>query len=72
MANRPRNPFFNPYRPPAGLLGERAQASTVPSAAGFCSSYPVTVLFEHGLQVGDTAQVATRFFPPSRPEPGVK
>src|SRR3989441_331263 len=38
MPNRPRKPFFSPYQPPTGFLGERAHASTVPSAAGFCSS----------------------------------
>src|SRR6202521_3592614 len=34
----PLRPFFNPYQPPTGLLGERPHASTVPSFAGFCSS----------------------------------
>src|SRR6185503_11990239 len=29
-----------PYQPPTGLLSERPHASTVPSAAGFCSSAP--------------------------------
>ncbi len=38
IPNRPRYPFLSPYHPPAGLLGDRPQASTVPSAAGFCSS----------------------------------
>jgi hypothetical protein len=38
MPNRPRKPFLIPYHPPTGLSAERAQASTVPSAAGFCSS----------------------------------
>ena len=38
MAKRPRRPFLSPYQPPTGLSGERAHASTVPSAAGFCSS----------------------------------
>src|SRR6267143_1146579 len=38
IPKRPRKPFFSPYQPPTGFLGERAQASTVPSAAGFCSS----------------------------------
>src|SRR2546423_1257222 len=38
MPKRPRRPFLRPYQPPTGLSGERPQASTVPSAAGFCSS----------------------------------
>src|SRR4030088_1184721 len=38
MPKRPRKPFFSPYQPPTGFLDERAHASTVPSAAGFCSS----------------------------------
>src|SRR3979411_2748704 len=38
IAKRPRKPFFSPYQPPTGFFGERAHASTVPSAAGFCSS----------------------------------
>src|SRR5437879_12373814 len=38
MPKRPRKPFFSPYQPPTGFFGDRAQASTVPSAAGFCSS----------------------------------
>ena len=38
IAKRPRKPFLSPYQSPTGLSGERAQASTVPSAAGFCSS----------------------------------
>ena len=38
IPNRQRKPFFNPYHPPTGFFGERPQASTVPSAAGFCSS----------------------------------
>ncbi len=38
IPNRPRSPFFRPYQPPTGFSGDRPQASTVPSAAGFCSS----------------------------------
>jgi ABC-2 type transport system permease protein len=38
MPKRPRSPFLRPYQPPTGLSGERPQASTVPSLAGFCSS----------------------------------
>jgi DNA-binding transcriptional ArsR family regulator len=38
LPKRPRRPFFSPYQPPTGFSGERPQASTVPSAAGFCSS----------------------------------
>src|SRR5271156_6105800 len=38
MPNLPLSPFFNPYHPPTGFLGERPQASTVPSLASFCSS----------------------------------
>ena len=38
IPNRPRNPFFSPYHPPTGFFVDRPQASTVPSAAGFCSS----------------------------------
>src|ERR1700694_4284274 len=38
IPKRPRKPFFSPYPPPTGFLGERAHASTLPSAAGFCSS----------------------------------
>src|SRR5205823_13147066 len=38
MPKRPRRPFFRPYQPPTGFFDERPQASTVPSAAGFCSS----------------------------------
>ena len=38
MPKRPRRPFFSPYQPPTGLSGERPHASTVPSAAVFCSS----------------------------------
>src|SRR3979411_888622 len=38
IPKRPRKPFFSPYQPPTGFFGERAHASTVPSAAGFCSS----------------------------------
>jgi len=43
--------FFSPYQPPTGLSGE-APGSTVPSAAGFCSSalterHPVAVLLQH-------------------------
>jgi hypothetical protein len=38
MAKRPRSPFFNPYQPPTGFSADRAHASTVPSATGFCSS----------------------------------
>src|SRR5665213_929527 len=38
MPNLPRKPFLRPYHPPTGFLGDRPQASTVPSAAGFCSS----------------------------------
>src|SRR5207342_1528341 len=38
--NRPRRPFFRPYQPPSGLSSDRPHASTVPSAAGFCSSAP--------------------------------
>src|SRR6202043_2293963 len=37
IPKRPRSPFLSPYQPPTGFLGERAQASTVPSAAGCCS-----------------------------------
>jgi hypothetical protein len=65
IANRPRNPFFNPYQPPTGLFGERAQASTVPSAAGFCSSaLPSSIQppsFLSMVQAVDTAQVVTQF-----------
>src|SRR3989454_10961258 len=35
---RPRKPFLSPYQPPIGFFGDRPQASTVPSVAGFCSS----------------------------------
>ncbi len=38
IPKRPRSPVFNPYQPPTGLSGERAHASTVPAAGGFCSS----------------------------------
>src|SRR4029077_10989408 len=38
MPKRPRRPFFKPYQPPTGFFGDRPHASTVPSAAGFCSS----------------------------------
>ncbi len=38
MPNLPRSPFFKPYQPPSGLSSDRAQASTVPSFAGFYSS----------------------------------
>src|SRR3984893_1227925 len=38
MPKRPRRPFLSPYHPPTGFFGERPHASTVPSAAGFCSS----------------------------------
>src|SRR5450759_515147 len=38
MPKRPRNPFFRPYQPPTGFFGDLPHASTVPSAAGFCSS----------------------------------
>src|SRR4030081_3672801 len=38
IPNRPRKPFLSPYEPPTGFFGERPHASTVPSAAGFCSS----------------------------------
>ncbi len=38
IPNRPRSPFFKPYQPFTGFFGERPHASTVPSAAGFCSS----------------------------------
>src|SRR5258708_23828588 len=38
IPKRPRKPFLSPYQPPTGSLGERHQASTVPSAVGFCSS----------------------------------
>src|SRR6202011_2535489 len=31
-------PFLNPYQPPTGFFADLPQASTVPSAAGFCSS----------------------------------
>src|SRR6266550_7461983 len=38
MPNRPRRPFLSPYQPPTGFFEDLPQASTVPSAAGFCSS----------------------------------
>src|SRR5258707_3213426 len=38
MPKRPRRPFLSPYHPPTGFLGDLPHASTVPSAAGFCSS----------------------------------
>ena len=39
MPKRPRSPFFRPYQPFAGFIGDRRpHASTVPSAADFCSS----------------------------------
>src|ERR1700674_2707037 len=38
MPNLPRKPFLRPYHPPTGFFGDRPHASTVPSAAGFCSS----------------------------------
>ena len=38
MPNRPRNPFLSPYNPPTGFFDDLPHASTVPSAAGFCSS----------------------------------
>ena len=38
IPKRPHKPFLSPYQPPTGFFGERAQASTVPSAASFCSS----------------------------------
>ena len=38
MPKRPRSPFFRPYQPFAGFFGDRPHASTVPSAADFCSS----------------------------------
>src|SRR6202165_2734584 len=38
IPKRPRRPFLSPYQPPIGFFGERPHASTVPSAAGFCSS----------------------------------
>src|SRR5205807_821798 len=38
MPKRPRSPFFSPYQPLTGFFGDRPHASTVPSAAGFCSS----------------------------------
>jgi hypothetical protein len=34
----PTQALFKPYHPPTGFFDERPQASTVPSAAGFCSS----------------------------------
>ena len=37
MATRPRRPVLGPCHPPTGFFGERARASTVPGAAGFCS-----------------------------------
>src|ERR1700693_5407895 len=38
IPNLPRSPFLSPYQPPTGFFGERPHASTVLSAAGFCSS----------------------------------
>src|SRR6478735_11517782 len=38
MPNRPRYPLRRPYHPPTGFDSSRPHASTVPSAAGFCSS----------------------------------
>jgi hypothetical protein len=38
IPKRPRRPFFKPYQPFTGFFGDRARASTVPSATGFCSS----------------------------------
>ena len=40
MPNRPRSPFFMPYQPPAGLPGERPEASTTCTAVGDTYSYP--------------------------------
>ena len=65
IPKRPRSPFFRPYQPLTGLVLERPQASTVPSAAGFCSSalpseHPVAVLRQHGVQIVDAAQVIAK------------
>jgi hypothetical protein len=65
IPNRPRSPFLRPYQPPTGLSGEAAQASTVPSAAGFCSSgrpgrHPVAVRFQHRVEILDAAQVVAK------------
>jgi len=63
MPKRPRRPFFQaiPAFEP-GLLLARPQASTVPSAAGFCfvgaaEQYPVAVLLQHLVEVVDGAQL---------------
>ncbi|HEY5156517.1 MAG TPA: hypothetical protein VII93_00940, partial [Anaerolineales bacterium] len=58
MANRTGKPFFKPYQPPTGFCGERAQASTVSSVAGFCSSVLPSqpTVFATGLFPHPTAQ----------------
>src|SRR3977135_4346103 len=64
MPKRPRRPFFKPYQPPTGLSDARPQASTVPSAAGFCSSAEPSGIqsprLEHGVQVVQAAQLVAQ------------
>ena len=65
IAKRPRSPFFRPYQPATGLLGDRPGFHGTFSGRllliGAAERHPVAVRFEHGVKVFETAKVVAEF-----------
>src|SRR2546430_16269648 len=63
IPKRPRRPFFRPYQPLTGFFGDRPHASTVPSAAGFCSSaLPRGIQSPYFLSIASRSSIARRWY----------